>query len=70
MSVQELKQAYDELPAYDRVLLTQLILADQMARDPEFANTLDHRHQAMDAGKKWHHSDLLALNEELGKRGL
>jgi hypothetical protein len=70
MSVQDLTKAYRELPEADRILFAALIAADQLAHRPDFAADLNRRHEAMDEGKKWNHSDILKLHTELEKEGL
>ncbi len=70
MGVLELKQAHDRLSENEQLLLARFIAADQMLRDPEFAETLARRHRAMNEGKKWSHEDALSLHRELADRGL
>ena len=70
MTVMELKKAYAELPEKEQLLFASLLAAEQMAKDPEFGARLEARHQAMDAGKKWSHADVLELHDQLEKQGL
>lgn len=70
MSVAELKTAYEQLPETDQVLFAVLVAAYQLRRQPDFAADLARRHRSMDEGKKWEHSDVLKLHEELQKQGL
>ena len=65
MSVQELKKAYEGLPEQDQLLFASLIAADQLARQADFVDQLEHRHQAMEQDKKWSHEQMLALHREL-----
>jgi hypothetical protein len=69
MSVKELMEAYEELPAADQLLFASLVAADQLTRQPDFAATLARRHRAMDE-KKWSHEDARRLHHELEERGL
>ncbi len=70
MSVQELKRGYEELSEADRELFAALIAADRLAHAGEFAAEITRCQQAMDAGRKWRHEDVLRLHEELGRQEL
>ena len=70
MNALELRKAYLALSEKERLLFASLVATDQMIRQSDFTTQLEKRHEAMDAGKKWSHSDVLDLHRELEKQGL